>query len=1010
MAGPFDFTGQNIEDSYQRVLQTDGASIYDGTGSLFSLPSAFPYTGSARITGSLGVTGSISVIGATSSSLSSSLLIQNANSSASLVVLDNGIVYSNGPTFASTNTVFGNQATLLSTTGSFVTAIGYQALYSNTGLGNTAVGYQAGDGNTTGTENTYIGYIADGFSNNIGATGIGTRVSAGGFYSVAIGYAASTDGGVSIGRQSRSSAGTISIGPLSGYGSGNTNSVFIGNETAYNTNSKTGNVFIGYRAGYNENTSNKLFIANSNTTTPLIGGDFTNARLGVNINPGSTTSTLHVRGSGATSATTGLRVENTNSFPSLIVRDDGRVGIGTASPSQPFHVQHIGASGVTGSLVFYNQDNSYTSLGVTSNGVGFALSSHTNGTGYISANSSLNFTAYNSSNPSVLWMGNGSRVRFSNTAETETYIVVATSGNTLIGTSTDSGFKLDVSGSIRGTRGLTVTGSFNSYTTSSAGFLAIVSGSQPAQDIAFNFRKIGESQDGGRHTMIVEGTGAQDNNIYFGIGQAGGTKGSILCVKGNSSVNINMPLPTINYGGLAVGGWLSSYPSLLVRGFGSTGATTAMRVENTNTSASLVVLDNGFVGIGTGSAGYTLDVRGVSRIKAFLTSSAPIAIFDGDSNPYQIDAYISVGSSNGPNYAQFGTTNISPNYGGIIQWNGSSPSIAFDNNRVSIANGSMPLVALGANPPTTKASVFTVGGYNSLTNILPSEIGLQFSVLPKSLRIYGGSTTTNLAINSFGITDVQSYFYATTASNAQTVYIDGPPTVSGQLRATNFWSLYVNSGKTYLGGNTLIGTTTDSGAKLTVRGTGATSSTTTLQVENSNAAPILVVKDDISVEIGYGPNTNGRLYVGKNLAIGYVTSTANSANQSLIVGGQGNTLNQNSIALTNGGYNNTLGNAITTTHILSATSASMGSGSMIDLFGSPTGGGAGIRLQIADGTASGVNSIYYAVIGSVDLVAMRASLVGNSDMYAGTWKFAAKYYLIDGVGFFSEVSTPQEVY
>jgi hypothetical protein len=626
MAGPFDFTGQNIEDSYQRVLQTDGASIYDGTGSLFSLPSAFPYTGSARITGSLGVTGSISVIGATSSSLSSSLLIQNANSSASLVVLDNGIVYSNGPTFASTNTVFGNQATLLSTTGSFVTAIGYQALYSNTGLGNTAVGYQAGDGNTTGTENTYIGYIADGFSNNIGATGIGTRVSAGGFYSVAIGYAASTDGGVSIGRQSRSSAGTISIGPLSGYGSGNTNSVFIGNETAYNTNSKTGNVFIGYRAGYNENTSNKLFIANSNTTTPLIGGDFTNARLGVNINPGSTTSTLHVRGSGATSATTGLRVENTNSFPSLIVRDDGRVGIGTASPSQPFHVQHIGASGVTGSLVFYNQDNSYTSLGVTSNGVGFALSSHTNGTGYISANSSLNFTAYNSSNPSVLWMGNGSRVRFSNTAETETYIVVATSGNTLIGTSTDSGFKLDVSGSIRGTRGLTVTGSFNSYTTSSAGFLAIVSGSQPAQDIAFNFRKIGESQDGGRHTMIVEGTGAQDNNIYFGIGQAGGTKGSILCVKGNSSVNINMPLPTLNYGGLAVGGWLSSYPSLLVRGFGATSATTAMRVENTNTSASLVVLDNGFVGINTGSAQYNLDVNGSTRSNNFRSTDSSFIV------------------------------------------------------------------------------------------------------------------------------------------------------------------------------------------------------------------------------------------------------------------------------------------------------------------------------------------------------------------------------------------------
>jgi hypothetical protein len=38
MAGPFDFTGQNIEDSYQRVLQTpDGVNIYDGTGSAFTV-------------------------------------------------------------------------------------------------------------------------------------------------------------------------------------------------------------------------------------------------------------------------------------------------------------------------------------------------------------------------------------------------------------------------------------------------------------------------------------------------------------------------------------------------------------------------------------------------------------------------------------------------------------------------------------------------------------------------------------------------------------------------------------------------------------------------------------------------------------------------------------------------------------------------------------------------------------------------------------------------------------
>lgn len=408
MAGPFDLTGQNIEDTYQRILQTDGTNIYNGTGSLFSIPSAFPYTGSALITGSLGVTGSLNVA----------------------------------------------------------------SLYTT--ISNTVASFVGG-----------VAYIGSNFANVQGNLGVGS------------------------------------------FG-----------------------------------------------------------------NPGAR---LAVKGSGTTSATNTFRAENSNSFPSLVVRDDGKVGIGTASPSQPFQVQHIGTSGTTGSLVFYNQDNAYTSLGVTSNGVGFALSSHTNGTGYISANSSLNFTAYNTDNPAVLWIGNGSRFRFSNTAETSTYLVVANSGNVLVNKSTDSGYKFDVSGSIRSTNGVNITGSFSSYTTSSAGFLAVVSGSQPLQDAAFNFRKIGESPDGGRHTMIVEGSGAQDNNIYFGVGQVGGTKGSILCVKGNNSVNINMPLPTINYGGLAVGGWLAGYPSLLVRGFGATSATTALRVENTNASASLVVLDDGSV-------------------------------------------------------------------------------------------------------------------------------------------------------------------------------------------------------------------------------------------------------------------------------------------------------------------------------------------------------------------------------------------------------------------------------
>jgi hypothetical protein len=71
MAGPFDFTGQNIETTYQRVLQTDGSFVYDGTGSFVNInisgSSPFIDTGSFATTGSnifIGdqtITGSISV-------------------------------------------------------------------------------------------------------------------------------------------------------------------------------------------------------------------------------------------------------------------------------------------------------------------------------------------------------------------------------------------------------------------------------------------------------------------------------------------------------------------------------------------------------------------------------------------------------------------------------------------------------------------------------------------------------------------------------------------------------------------------------------------------------------------------------------------------------------------------------------------------------------------------------------------------------------------------------------
>jgi hypothetical protein len=71
MPGPFDFTGQNIETTYQRVLQTDGQSVYDGTGSLISInldSASFATTGSNIFIGDQIITGSISVTGSVTAS------------------------------------------------------------------------------------------------------------------------------------------------------------------------------------------------------------------------------------------------------------------------------------------------------------------------------------------------------------------------------------------------------------------------------------------------------------------------------------------------------------------------------------------------------------------------------------------------------------------------------------------------------------------------------------------------------------------------------------------------------------------------------------------------------------------------------------------------------------------------------------------------------------------------------------------------------------------------------
>ena len=178
------------------------------------------------------------------------------------------------------NTGVGYQTLYSTTTGINNTALGHQSLYANTtGFDNTAIGEEALRDNTTGEQNTVVGQEA-------------MQLNTTGSFNSAFGQGAlneniSGDKNSAFGDNALTSNTTGSNNTAFGYSSaiGNTtgeNNTLFGYESGYSNVTGSGNVFIGYQAGYNETGSNKLYIDNSNTSSPLIYGDFDANTLTIN--------------------------------------------------------------------------------------------------------------------------------------------------------------------------------------------------------------------------------------------------------------------------------------------------------------------------------------------------------------------------------------------------------------------------------------------------------------------------------------------------------------------------------------------------------------------------------------------------------------------------------------------------------------------------------------------------------------------------------------------------------
>jgi membrane protease subunit (stomatin/prohibitin family) len=229
------------------------------------------------------------------------------------------------------NTYLGSTAGFYNTTGNYNTFIGHGAGLSNsTGYENTFLGFAAGYYNTTGYYNSFLGLHA-GYKNTTGASNT--------FLGYAAGYNNTTgNDNTFLGYQAGVSTTIGNYNLLLGYRAGysntsGSNNTFIGKNAGYSNTTGQGNLFLGYNAGYSETGSNKLYIDNSNTSSPLIYGEFDNN----------------------------------------IVTINGKLGIGTKTPAYSMELDTTGenaaiaAKRTDGATNFMSATDSYAQFGAVSN-------------------------------------------------------------------------------------------------------------------------------------------------------------------------------------------------------------------------------------------------------------------------------------------------------------------------------------------------------------------------------------------------------------------------------------------------------------------------------------------------------------------------------------------------------------------------------------------------------------------------------------------------------------------